>query len=380
MSTASASRSSVPVFLLALVGLVVTGGWAIANLMSQGHAAFNASSTGLMWGLPIVTYDFFLLTSTGLTMVASLWTVFGITAFEPIARRCVWLAVAGLVGGVAALFLELGHPLRALYAIPLSMQFKAPLFWKVIGVVVYIVALAMLVTGWLMADVRGRSAPRFASRLALLAAVFITFVAGLFYGMLAMRPFWFGGDVAVAFLIETFVGGLAFAVFFTYLAHGFRGNALGPSTRALFSEALPKAFAAVIALHLMFVLARLTTGLWSNADGLQVWHRIAGSWSFHLELWVGLVLPLLLMALPGTRRQASMQIIAALLVMVALFAARYQFVVGGQLVPLFKGAWVHGLIEYTPSLTEWLILGMSISLANVVNAFGEWRFFLGEET
>lgn len=377
MAAASANRSA-PVLLLAVAGLLVTGGWAIANLMRQGHAAFNASSTGLLWGLPIVTYDFFLLTSTGLTMVASLWTVFGIKAFEPIARRCIWLAVAGLVGGVAALFLELGHPLRALYAIPLSLQVKAPLFWKVIGVIVYVIALATLVTSWLMGTARERPAPKFASRLALLAAVFITFVAGLFYGMMAMRPFWYGGDVAVAFLIETFVGGLAFAVFFTYLAHGFRGEALGSSTRALFAEVLPKTFAAVIALHILFVLARLITGVWSNADGLQVWHRIAGSVAFHLELWVGLFLPLVLMATPGIRRQPAMQIVAALLVMVALFAARYQFVVGGQLVPLFKGSWVHGLIEYTPSLTEWLVLAMAICLANAVNAFGDRRFRLGE--
>ena len=377
MTTASASRSPGPVFLLALVGLVVTGGWAIANLMSQGHAAFNGSSTGLMWGLPIVTYDYFLLTSTGLTMVASLWTVFGIAAFEPIARRCLWLAVAGLVGGVAALFLELGHPLRALYAIPLSMQFKAPLFWKVLSVVVYLIALALLVVGWLMSAERPRQAPKFAARLALLAAVCITFVAGLVYGMMAMRPFWYGGEVAVAFLIESFVGGLAFAVFFTYLAHGFNSGSVDAPTRSLFSNVLPKAFAAVIALHILFVLARLATGLWSNADGLQVWQRIAGSTSFQLELWIGLVLPLVLMAMPGTRRSPAMQILAALLVMVALFAARYDFIVGGQLVPLFKGSWVHGLIEYSPSLTEWLVLAMAICLANAVNAFGEWKFRIG---
>lgn len=380
MSTATAGRSGGPVFLLALVGLVVTGGWAIANLASQGHAAFNASSTGLMWGLPIVTYDFFLLTSTGLTMVASLWTVFRVEAFEPIARRCIWLAVAGLIGGVAALFLELGHPLRALYAIPFSLQFKAPLFWKVLGVVVYVVSLALLVTGWLMAPSRGRQAPPLASRAALISAVFVTFVAGLVYGMMSMRPFWYGGEVAVAFLIESVMGGLAFALFFTYLANGFSANTLGESTRVLFAETLPKTFAALIALHILFVLARLVTGLWSNADGLQIWQRIAGSTAFQLELWVGLVLPLVLMTLSATRRQASMQIVSALLVMVALFAARYDYIVGGQLVPLLKGSWVHGLVQYAPSLTEWLILAMSICLANAVNAYGERRFALGGGT
>ena len=124
-------------FLVGLAGAVITGAYVVWQLMSQGHAAYNTNSIGLMWGLPIVTYDFFLMTSAGLALVASAWTVFGVRSFEPVARRALWLALAMLIGGVAALFLELGNPLRSLYAIPLNFQFKSPLFWKVIGVGVY---------------------------------------------------------------------------------------------------------------------------------------------------------------------------------------------------------------------------------------------------
>ncbi|NIU61207.1 MAG: polysulfide reductase, partial [Pseudomonas stutzeri] len=90
-------------------------------------------------GLPIVTYDFFLLASTGLAMLASTWTVFRLPAFEPIARRATWLAIAALLGGVAALFMELGYPLRAMLLIPFSFSTSAPLFWKVWGVIFYTV-------------------------------------------------------------------------------------------------------------------------------------------------------------------------------------------------------------------------------------------------
>jgi molybdopterin-containing oxidoreductase family membrane subunit len=94
-------------------------------------------------------------------------------------------------------------------------------------------------------------------------------------------------------------------------------------------------------------------------------------------LWIGIGVPLLLTVLPGLRKSLGLQLVAAVIAIVALFVARYDFVVGGQMVALFKGSWVHGLLHYSPSLTEWAVLATAIFLANVVNAFGEKKFDLG---
>ena len=64
-----------------------------------------------------------------------------------------------------------------------------------------------------------------------------------------------------------------------------------------------------------------------------------------------------------------MQVMAAVATLVAMFIGRYEYIVGGQLVPLFKGAWVTGLIDYTPSMTEWMITAMAFSLV-----FAGWGF------
>jgi molybdopterin-containing oxidoreductase family membrane subunit len=66
------------------------------------------------------------------------------------------------------------------------------------------------------------------------------------------------------------------------------------------------------------------------------------------------------------------QMVTALLVMIGLLISRYEFIIGGQLVPLFKGSWVHGLIPYVPSMTEWGLLVLGIGVANVVYAFSAW--------
>ncbi|OGI47524.1 MAG: hypothetical protein A2151_06410 [Candidatus Muproteobacteria bacterium RBG_16_65_34] len=364
------------VFAAAAIGVGVSLAIVAVALFTRGHAAFNTTSQGpLSWGLPIVTYDYFLLASTGLAFVASLALAFGVRDFYPIARRCVWLALATAAAAVVALTLELGHPLRAFWAIPLSFQYLSPLFWKpffiaAYGVLLLVVFNRMTRPGWDYAANRGLGVALF------VAAVAVALNAGAVFGMMAMRPFWYGPLIPVYFLAESFLSGVAFAMLVTYLAYGLDPKAMPDKARALLTGAMPGIFAAALAVVIAMVGSRAVTGLWSNAEGLQAFDWMVGSPLFHLELWVGLVLPLVLMLRPGSRNQPSMQLAAAVLVLVALFIGRYEFVIGGQVVPLFKGSWVPGFVRYTPSLTEWMLLLLALSVAFAVYAFGEKRFDL----
>lgn len=361
------------VMVASVAGVVVSLGVAGALLLGRGHAAFNTRSDGLMWGLPIVTYDYFLLTSTGLALLACLALAFNVRGLSAIAKRCLWLAAAAAVGAVAALMLELGHPLRSLYAIPLNFQVLSPLFWKAWFIAVYVVLLLVLFSR--LHAGRGQATRGVATALAV-AALGVTVIAGLVYGMMAMRPYWYGGFVPVYFLAQSLLGGMAFAVLFTYFSHGFDQNALPPAVRTLFASTLPIAFAALLGLVVLFVAVQTITGLWSNAEGLQVWDHQVRSPLFHLGLWGGLVLPLLLMLAPTRRARGGTQALAAALVITGLFIGRYEYIIGGQIVPLFKGSWVPGLIDYLPSAAEWMLLLLSASIFVALYAFGEKRLDL----
>lgn len=363
------------IFIVAVFGVVVTAALVLFNLASEGHAAFNSDNLGLHWTFPIVVYDYFLLTSTGLAMIASLMLIFGGTECQPLVRRCLWLAVAGFVGGVAVLALELSYPLRAIWAIPTSFAVTSALWWKVIFVITYVVLL-LITVNLLRKPGEWPAAARTSATLLLLAALGVTGVAGVVYGSMTMRPFWSSGDVPVAFIFESLLGGLAFAIFFSYLMHGFNRASMSAPLRDLLGGMLPKVFALAIFVHLMFVGTRALVGLYSNAEGLQVWHHLVGTPLFHVELWVGLGLPLLLMLNPRLRVNGNSQILASLLVMISLFIARYHYIIGGQLIPLFKGAWAPDLLNYAPSFTEWLLLLMAIFLASAIYAWGEKNFDL----
>lgn len=365
-------------FGAAVILLVVAGGYALSQLMANGHAAFNTTNYGVFWGLAIVTYDYFLLTSTGLAMVAGFFHLLGIEAFRPIVRRALWLSLAGLIGGVAVLMLELGNPWIALYAVPFGGQTASPLFWKVLLVGTFTVVLGLTLFGMVgKRDGRQDGGRTMLAGAAALLALAITLTAGLVYGMMGMRPMWFSGEVPVVFLIESLVGAIGFVMVFSHLAVGFNHDRMDGQTRALFNGPLATLFAALIALHLMLHLGRAVTGVWSNVEGLQVWdHMLSGP-----LFWIGLLgctaLPLILMLMPGTRSNGMMQVLAGLLVMVGLFISRYEFIIGGQMVPLFKGSWQQGLIGYAPSSAEWALVGLGIGLANAVYAFAAWK--LGAE-
>lgn len=363
------------VLVAAVIGLLVSVGIGDYFLLTEGHAAFNTTSDGVSWGLPIVTYDYFLMASAGLAFVACLGLAFEVNAFLPVVKRCLWLALGTLVGGVSALFLELGHPIRSLYAIPLNFQFTSPLFWKTLFISAYALLLLVLIVqanrpGW---SVR---ASRVTAALAFVALLGVTLVGGAVTGMMAMRPTWFGGEVPVLFLFESIVAGFAFTTFVIGLTHGFNLAAMSEATRSLTSGTLPKSFAFAFAVVTAMVVARMVTYLWSNADGLEAVKVTVGSVWFQLGFWAGLVLPLVILLSPGLRAQPRLIGLAAVLVLLGLFIGHYEYLVNGQIVPLFKGSWVLGLIDYTPSVTEWMLALLALSMTFAIYAVGEKMFNL----
>ena len=366
-------------------GAVLTGGLAVTvlagaavlwALMTQGHASFNSTSDGISWGLPVAAYVFLAISSTGLTMVAALALVFGQKAFYPVAKRCVWLAIALLIGGFASLALELGHPFRMLWAIPLSAQFTSPLVWMGIFYLVALVAMALKFQRLHNGDWDSPGS-KMIGQAAMVGEMLAIFTLGLAFGMMFMRPFWYNGLAPVMFLIAAAVSGVGLAVLVSYLAYGFKQEAMPEALRKLMSDAMPKLFATTLGLLLIATMARAITGLWTNADGAEVFHWTTGSPWFHLALWGGLALPLVLMLSPSLRGQAGMQVGAAALAVLGVAIDRYQYVVGGQVVPLFQGTWVPEVNPYVPSLTEWLVALLGLSLATVIYAWGEKALNLG---
>ncbi|KDE38817.1 NrfD protein [Nitrincola lacisaponensis] len=359
--------------LLILSALIFLGSLVVAlgNLGSQGHASFNTSSA-LPWGQPIATYLYFALASSGLGLLASLPLVFGFKQYYPVAKRCVFLAFIILISGMTVLALELGNVFRMLWAIPLNLQIQSAMFWM--GV---FYALDLLFLLWKFGKLdAGEWDSKTSKQVGIASFIGVLLASGnlaLIFGMMSMRPFWFDGLLPIYFYFTGVTSGMAALVFFVYLAHGFNRDKMHPAMQSLMTGALPKMFAALIGGTLLFIAARAITGLYSNNPEINiVWtDYLFASGLYHLSLWVGLLLPFVLMLNGKLRNQVNVQLLVSVLVFLGLFAERFYFVVGGQVVPLFKGTWYPDLIAYTPSVTEWALTIMGWSLAFLLCVLGE---------
>lgn len=365
--------------VLSAIVLVVSFGYAFMNLSSQGHASFNTSST-LPWGQPIATYLYFALASSGLGMIASLPLVFGFKQFYPVVKRAIFLAFVILVSGMAVLAMELGHVFRMLWVIPFNMQIQSAMFWM--GVF-YVADLIFLL--WKLQTLeKGEWDSKTSKQVGIGSFLAVLLASGnlaLIFGMMSMRPFWFDGLLPIYFYLTAVASGLAALVFFIYLAHGFSRENMSSTLQRLLEGSLPKLFAAVLGGTLLFIAVRAITGLYTNNPEIYVVWRdyLFASSTYQASLWLGIVLPFVLMMMVNLRNNASTQVLVSILVFGGLFAERFFFVVGGQVVPLFKGTWEWNLIQYTPSATEWSLTIMGSALLFTLYVLGERMMNLSAE-
>lgn len=336
-------------------------------LFTEGHASFNTSSD-VAWGAPIAYYLFFLLASSGLSVIASLDTVFGLNVFYPIAKRCVWLAIISLIAGFTILALEIGHPFRMLWALPFALQIHSPMWWM--GVF-YSIDLVLLCVKFFMMHRGDWHSPLMhrISTASFVVCILAPGTLGLVFGMMAMRPAWYSPIMPMYFILTGFVTAVAVVLFVTSMIQ--RGIQMEAPERRLYDSIMPRLFFVTLLAVAGMRFGQILTGLWSNFEGMEANWLMLKSPYFHFEIWGGLVLPLLLMSTNGLRTNVLAQFVASMAFMIGIFFGRLELLIIGQKVPLFKGYWA-GYVDYVPSLTEWMLVPGGIGIFLFWYGAGSW--------
>jgi molybdopterin-containing oxidoreductase family membrane subunit len=360
--------------IMMVVGAIGAGlglAYVFYSLFMEGHAAFNTSSD-MAWGSPIAFYLFFLLASSGLSIVASLDTVFGVRVFYPLAKRCLWMSIICLVAGFSVLALEIGRPFRMLWALPLALQVKSPMWWM--GVFYSLDLLLLIVKFWEMH--RRDWDSRYRHVLSLVSfgvSILAAGTLGLVFGMMVMRPAWYSPVMPMYFILTGFASALAFITFFSHLLP----RHLKPVEEDLYYGIMTRLFFISLLAVIGMRFGQIVTTLWSNYEGLEAHWWSLGSWLFHVEIWVGLAIPTLLLSTNALRHHRTVGALAALLFMVGVFFSRLELLINGQKVPLFRGYWA-GYVEYWPSPTEWMLVPAGVGIFLVLYGAGNWMLRLSE--
>jgi len=129
-------------FLLALMGIGAIGA---VRALFPGDKGIATTPT-VEWGLLIIGYVFFAITTSGLCLASSLGTVFGIDRFRPLEKRHAVLAVLCLVTAFGVIALDLHFPVRLMFGVVLNPAPTSPMWWMGVFYGAYLVSL--LVEVW----------------------------------------------------------------------------------------------------------------------------------------------------------------------------------------------------------------------------------------
>ena len=390
MSRPSVRRSGIGGFSpqmyawLAVLALgTLVGLYGVFDVLTRGTVTLGIDSQ-LPWGVLISTYVLFVLFSTGICIgVTSLSSVFGVERFDPLAKRGVLLSLAAFAAGGLVIMAGLGQPFRAIPRMVFSANPSAPMWWMIVLYSVY--AGALVVEFYLLdrgAPPDGRLA-RGVGVVALVAPVLAGAMLGAIFGTAEARPYYGGMFASVYLLVTAVFSGVALLTAVTVIERWISDAAEAAISESLVTETLAKYLGVLAAVTLFLTALRHAYGLTATSGALAMAHEqmllgTHGLWTVGVGIGLGMVVPLALLASPGTRSVGSV-FAASVLVVVGMFASRLEFVLGGQVVALTNDpSYQFPIVSYAPSPTELSIVVLGFALFALLYTLGGLLFDLDE--
>ena len=343
-----------------LAGLITT-----FRVFTTGFVLY-AKTDILVWTLPVAAYIFFSLTSAGLAFVSSIPLVFNIKRYEVIEKRIVFLEIAVLCAGFICLILHLGSPWNVFYFL-LSPNLASPLWWLATLYGIYLVVL--LASFW---KIHTAHASKALGTVVFLIAIGTSTALGWLVGMTDARPALNPSFLPVYFPVTAFACGLAATLLFSLASSYFSEAPMSAERTALFNE-IAKVFGVVIGVTLVLFIWRSITGaISSSVIEFAAFRHMVGSLSYQTELWLGLVVPFILMVLPSVRITTWGKVVASTSLLFGMLAGRLELVLTGEIMPM--GPMAEGIpefVSYFPTISELLVAIFALAVMLLLYTLGD---------
>lgn len=337
------------------IGLIA-GIWGVVSLLTRGHVAMGVNDQ-MPWGILVPGYVFFVAASAGCVIVA-LGYALGIKRFAHIMKRAIFLAIITLLAGGGLIFIELGSPQNAINFI-LSPNPLSPMGWMLGFYTLYLV---MLLIEFYLISTGRVSNLRTISMFTAFSAIAVHSTLGGIFGLAAVRTYWGGALSPVYFILIAMLIGTALLLLVTILTYKLTKATMSSELHALVLD-LGKFLGIVLGVGIFFTLWKTLAGLRSTVDStLIAYQDTVGLWWFWVfVVLIGLVIPIVLL-LNSKTRNLNVVALSSVLVLIGMFAARVEFTLGGEIVPVMKDLVHPGFSShYAPTFVEIAILGLAFS-------------------
>ncbi len=281
------------------------------------------------WKVYIPLYFYFTGLSAGSFILSSLYTVFGIKKYKPLAFPAAIISFVLLLIAPVCLIVDLQQPFRFWHTlVPSFFNPKAALSYGTWLLTAYPVANIIYI--WFI-FVKDERMMRIMGTITVPLAVSVHAYTGFAFSLVRGRAWWHTALMPGYFLTSAILSGVALLVVVAFIINIFSKKKLDED---IFSD-LYNMMIAIIILDLFWVLSFWFTLLLSNTDGLAsiitAIHDPLYMWG---ELIFGMLVPLFLLILPVTRRSKVWVTLSAILVIVGVFLMRYSLVFIGFEIPL----------------------------------------------
>jgi len=333
-----------------LLSLGILAGLYVAfKLLLGGHEILAANDT-IFWTLPIGSYVFFAITSTGMGLLGSLPKLLGVETLNPWARRLTFMAIVTLIGAFVSIGLELGSLTHMIY-IMLSPNPSSPIWWMGL---LYSIELGLLIIKFIWEGREGTTPPILSAASGTVGVVAVM-VLGAVFGMAESRPVYFGAYMPVYMLSMSLVAAWASVTVY---------DALFPVGGAEPSVGMGRLLKATLILATAVAFARLVPAL-SNTQ--EAFSEVAGIWPT-----IGLLVALLLMLPAASKISRAVRGFAAALTLVSVLTLTMSIIISGQARPIGpKAENLPEILTYAPNIWEILVFTFSASVIMLLYHLGD---------
>jgi molybdopterin-containing oxidoreductase family membrane subunit len=365
--------------LIAITTVVLLGAFAAGavSFILHGHHSFNVTRQH-PWGLLIVMYVFFVVSSTGLCIISSIGHVFGIKEFQQIGKRAIAGAIITLVSGFAVIALEVGHPVRMVIYNVLTPNFASAIWWM--GTLYGAYLVFIIIEFFFLVRDNHKYAKIFGIG-GLLFGLAAHSNLGAVFGFLIARPVANGVFYPVYFILSAMITGC----YLIYLMYGFRYKMNFPEEVAVMLRKLAKILGMLLAILIFFEFWKILTAAYGNMPerAETIFHLIQTPQFIVGEVILGMLVPFFVILLSNGRAIKTL-VWASLTGMIGIFFMRYDLVHDTLIYPMQtlkvqEYQVPPGFVEYFPSATEFAIGFGGVGIAFFLYYLAEKLFKLDDK-
>jgi len=359
--------------LIAAVGL-----YGMMQVFVQGQEASYNISREVPWGLLIIGYSFFVAISVGTATISALAHVFDIEPFHVISKKIAMASLAALTGAFYLIFWELAGPfhLQALRLVVYFTEFKitSPIWWMV---TFYMLELPLLALEVYFLVGHKKNAAFYASLVGFFLGITAYGTLAYVFASNATHPLWHTNGFTLFFILSALAGGAG--VILIMLAF---------NRQAAHADKAIKGLSTLLFLLLFFMLFMDIWNVLINLYGadselsetmrLFVGNGPLAANFYYGEIGLGIVLPMVLLVL-GRFRSFTLGALAGLLAVLGVFFARYDIIIGGQLLSRPSTHMPFTVHHYLPSLSELTLFISGLGVAGLIYFLGKMVLNLEEE-